>query len=251
MVSILIDIGNSSIKACISVDGVLSRHRAAANSKVKFQVLFGKLLNEFREYGISSAYVSSLDKTKMKIIAESVKKKTGAGKTHFVSAATPTPLLIDYEKSLGSDRICSALGAVSKYPGYKNILVLDFGTATTVNFISNGVYKGGMIAAGLVTSARSLNSRTTLPRAALSLKADIENRKTKNAIASGLILQQVFFAEKTIEVFRKKYKRLFTVCTGGNLAILKKYLASADAFDANLVIEGLNTIMRYNENIRK
>lgn len=177
--------------------------------------------------------------------------KTGACKTNFVNAATPVPLLIDYEKSLGSDRICSALGAVSKYPGHKNMLVLDFGTATTVNLISNGVYKGGMIAAGLVTSAHSLNARTTLPFAALSLKADIENRKTKNAIASGLILQQVFFAEKTIEAFNKRYKKLFTVCTGGNLVILKKYLLSADAFDNNLVIEGLNTIMKYNENIRK
>lgn len=251
MVSILIDIGNSSIKACLSVNGVISGHRAVTNTKSKFQVLFRKLLNEFRESGITSAYVSSLDKTKRKIIAESVKKKTGAGKILFVSASTSVPLLIDYEKSLGSDRICSALGAVAKYPGHKNILVLDFGTATTVNFISNGVYKGGMIAAGLVTSARSLNMRTTLPYAALTLKADMENKKTKNAIASGLILQQVFFAQKTMEAFRKKYKKIFTVCTGGNLAILKKYLASADAFDTNLVIEGLNTIMKYNENIRK
>ncbi len=251
MVSILIDIGNSSIKACLSVNGVLSRHRSADNSKARFPVIFNRLLNEFQKLGISSAYVSSLDKTKNKIIAESVKKKTGALKTHFVSTAASAPLLIDYEKSLGSDRICSALGAAAKYPGHKNMLVLDFGTATTVNFISGGVYKGGMIAAGLVTSARSLNLMTTLPYASLTLKADIENKRTDNAIASGLILQQVFFARETIKAFRKKYKKIFTVCTGGNLALLKKYLASADAFDTNLVIEGLNTIMKYNENIRK
>lgn len=251
MVSILLDIGNSNIKACLSVNGFLSKRHAVKNLEKSFPAAFAELLNNFSRAGISTAYVSSLDKKKRNIIRGSIKKITGAKKIHFVGTLTPMPLRINYEKSLGSDRLCSALGAFVKYPARKNILVLDFGTATTVNFISNGVYRGGIIAAGLITAAHSLKLRTTLPKAVLSVKPGIENTKTKNAIASGLILQQVFFADKTIESFKKKYGEIFTVCTGGNLAVLKRYLLSADAFETDLVLEGLNNIMKYNENIRE
>ena len=60
---------------------------------------------------------------------------------------------------LGSDRISNALGSLI----YKNTLVIDFGTATTFDVISNNFeYLGGMIIPGPLTSFSSLLSNTSM-----------------------------------------------------------------------------------------
>lgn len=248
---LLLDIGNSKIKSCLSKDGKLTLRKSSAYDRNGFKQKFRSIIKSYSGKGATAVWISSLDKSRRSYITEVLSAIPGDPKINFINTKTKMPMKIDYANTLGSDRICSSYAAFIKYGKHKNILVFDFGTATTVNFIKNGIYKGGMITAGLMTSAGTLNARTTLPKAFFSQKASPENKTTKGAIASGLLLQQAYFAEMTAAAYRKEYGKVFAAATGGNLIHLKKHLISIQAFDDNLVLEGLNGIMAYNENIWK
>ncbi|MCE1165298.1 MAG: type III pantothenate kinase [Bacteroidetes bacterium] len=247
---LLLDIGNSVVKSAVSENEILSRVKSFPYAKENFEPCLSAAVSTHKDKGISAAWISLLDKRRKHLVSEIIRKKAGITKIKFAGVTSILPIKINYGKTLGSDRICSSAAALFKFGRNKNILVFDFGTATTVNFIRGGVYKGGMIAAGLITAAKSLDARTTLPRVFLSAKISEQSKTTPPPIASGLVLQQVFFAEKTLEIYKRKYGPVFSVGTGGNLSRLKKHLKSIDAFDDNLVLEGLNIIKNYNENIR-
>jgi type III pantothenate kinase len=106
-----------------------------------------------------------------KIIVSTVIDLTEEQKTAFTSIGRPvtwfnsttaTPLKIEYAtpQTLGSDRIAAAVGAWNENPG-NNMLVIDAGSAITIDFITNnGVYKGGNIAPGVRMRLRALHEYT-------------------------------------------------------------------------------------------
>ncbi|MDD5361564.1 MAG: type III pantothenate kinase [Ignavibacteria bacterium] len=248
MKGLLLDIGNSRFKGCITSGGKLSAARISAYRKDFKTSDFRKFVSEFGKYEIDFVYISNNDKLSENIFTKILFAIFGKVKIVFINKKTPLPVKIDYAESLGSDRICSAAGAIAKYGKHKNILVFDFGTATTVNLITNGTYKGGMIAAGLQTCADTLFKKTTLPEVSFTKKTSLINKDTERAIISGLIFQQAFFVNTTIAELKREFKNLYVVCTGGGLKFIRRYIKSADKFDDSLVMYGLNIIAVYNEN---
>ena len=77
---------------------------------------------------------------------------------------TGMPVLYDSPKDVGADRVCNGVAAYEKY--HDSCIVVDFGTATTFDFISKkGEYLGGSIAPGLLISVEALFQRASkLPR---------------------------------------------------------------------------------------
>jgi pantothenate kinase type III len=94
-------------------------------------------------------------------------------------------------------------------------------------------------------------NKTTLPKVFLNAQAKLINNETEGAIVSGIVFQQVLFVQKAIEEYRKLFKDLYVVATGGGSEIIKQYKTGIDKFESNLVLEGLNHISIYNETIRK
>ncbi len=242
---LLIDIGNSKIKFTLSKNGKLQKADSITYNKSGLSKFISNILKTYKNK-FDKIFLSSLD-SKNNSILKSVTKKYN---TIFISVKTKMPVKIDYMKTLGSDRICSSVAAFSKYSKHKNILVIDLGTATTFNIISKGVYKGGMISAGIKTAADALLNKTSLPNVVFNGKISLINRTTKNAIKSGIIFQQILFIQKAIEEYKKIYKDLFVVATGGGTEIIGKRLKDADRIELNLVLEGLNQIALYNETVR-
>ena len=202
-----------------------------------------------------SKFVTTFDTINISLLDRRIYTKIlaecGDYKTIFVSKDMPLPITIHYSKTLGSDRICSAVGAYKKFADKRNLLIIDFGTATTFNVVSKGVFKGGMISTGIRTSADALMKKTTLPKVFLNAEAKLINNETEGAIISGIVFQQLFFIQKAIEEYRKIFKDLYVVATGGGMEIIKQYKTGIDKYEANLVLEGLNHISVYNETIRK
>src|SRR3954464_10902370 len=61
------------------------------------------------------------------------------------AAAWPLMLDVDEPQNVGADRALNAIAAHAKHPG--ELIVIDFGTATTFDVVdSAGAYKGGIIA---------------------------------------------------------------------------------------------------------
>ena len=82
-----------------------------------------------------------------------------------LTAATPIPVRNLYKtpETLGKDRLAAIVGAYSLFPG-KDILVLDAGTALTIDFIDKeGNYRGGNISPGLNMRFQALHDYTKSP----------------------------------------------------------------------------------------
>ena len=100
-----------------------------------------------------------------------------------------TGLKIRYRNPLevGADKIANAIGAVARFPG-RNLLIVDFGTATTLCAVSKEKeYLGGIITPGINTSMEALESKTArLPTVEIVRPAEVLGRSTVESIQSGL-----------------------------------------------------------------
>src|SRR5438105_10960065 len=100
-----------------------------------------------------------------------------------------TGLKIRYRNALevGADKIANAIGALSRFPG-RNLLIVDFGTATTLCAVTKDKeYLGGIITPGINISMAALESNTArLPTVEIIRPADVLGRSTVESIQSGL-----------------------------------------------------------------
>lgn len=100
-----------------------------------------------------------------------------------------TGLKIRYRNPLevGADKIANAIGALSLFPG-RNLLIADFGTATTLCAVSRHKdYLGGIIMPGIHMSMEALESRTArLPTVEIVKPVELLGRSTVESIQSGL-----------------------------------------------------------------
>ena len=105
-----------------------------------------------------------------------------------------TGLNIHYKNpnEVGADRIANAI-AVSHMFAAKNILVIDFGTATTLCAISGKKdYLGGIIVPGMRISMEALHQNTAkLPYVAIAKPTELLGRSTRDSIQSGVYYAQL------------------------------------------------------------
>lgn len=109
----------------------------------------------------------------------------------------PIELDVDYPEKVGVDRLLNAVAANALKPASKPVIIVDSGTATTVNYVSQkGAFCGGAILPGLEMSAKALNHYTAvlpfIPVQDLggTLPAP-PGRNTREAIRNGLYWGQV------------------------------------------------------------
>ncbi len=248
MIALLLDIGNSRIKTAIGKKNGIFYVNSFEYSKeyfardfLKLLILFGKKINKFC---LPEIAVISVNNDKIKNIIRNNIRNTFEIESLFVNPEIALPIEIDYEKTLGADRICSAAGASHLFGNDKNLLVIDYGTATTFNLIIKGVFKGGLISPGVGTSLRSLVDNSTLPFPKLNSKSGLISNITIENIKFGVINSAVFTTERVIAELKKKYKNLFVIATGGFSVIIKKNTKVIDLYSEKLVLEGLNKIIR-------
>ena len=100
---------------------------------------------------------------------------------------TGMPILYDNPKEVGADRIANAVGAYDLYGG--PAIVVDFGTATTIEAISDkGEYLGGAIFPGVEISLDALFERAAgLRRVELAAPKHVIGKSTVESIQSGAI----------------------------------------------------------------
>jgi len=107
----------------------------------------------------------------------------------ILRAGVKTGLKISYRNPLevGADRIANAIAATHLYPD-RNVIVIDFGTATTFDVVRSGRdYLGGVILPGLRISMEALEKNTArLPNVEIAPPPQVVGRSTIEAIQSGL-----------------------------------------------------------------
>ncbi len=149
---------------------------------------------------------------------------------------------VDQPSSLGADRAVNAIAAHTKYPG--DLIVVDFGTATTLDVIDfNGAYKGGIIAPGINLSLDALVGNTSmLPRIAIRApeSASVIGRNTEDQMLIGVFWGYVAMMEGLISRMRAEIGRPAKVIATGGLAVLFDEATDIfDAVDGELTLDGL------------
>jgi len=152
------------------------------------------------------------------------------------------PLDVQEPRSLGADRAVNALAAHLRYSG--DLIVIDFGTATTFDVIDfNGAYKGGIIAPGINLSLDALVSHTAkLPRIAIEAPRDsaVIGRNTEDQMLIGVFWGYVAMMEGLIARLKAEIGRPTQVVATGGLALLfDKHTEIFDAVDTDLTLTGL------------
>ncbi|WP_068089084.1 type III pantothenate kinase [Novosphingobium rosa] len=158
------------------------------------------------------------------------------------AAAYGIDIDVDQPKSLGADRAVNAIGAHAKYPG--DLIIVDFGTATTIDAIDfNGAYKGGIIAPGLNLSLDALVGNTAkLPRIAIARPAteSVIGTNTEDQMLIGIYWGYVSMMEGLIARMRHQIGRPAKVVATGGLAVLfNGHPGLFDAVDPDLTLDGL------------
>jgi type III pantothenate kinase len=161
---------------------------------------------------------------------------------------TGMPIKYDNPKEVGADRIVNAVAAYQKYR--TGLIIVDFGTATTFDYISpEGVYEGGAIAPGITISAEALFQRASkLPRVEIFAKPKtVIAKETIASINSGLIYGYAGLVDGIVNRIKKEVGFDTTViATGGLAPLIKSEATTIDHVEEFLTLEGLKTIFKLN-----
>lgn len=243
---LLLDIGNSNIKAGITdKNGVIIHSvKRIDYDKNNFTAAFEILLGKYKGMNFDKSGISLVDSRLKDELNEFVIKNVTKDNI-FVDINHNCGIKFRYEKTLGSDRVAAAAGAFFNYSDYKNILIVDFGTATTYSILSDGVYLGGIITPGLYLSHNALIKNTDLPNVELNSRFDFINSGTKDAIRSGILLNAKMSFEGIAAGYENIYNDLLVIATGGGTALIKKISDKIELIDENLVLKGILKILNY------
>jgi type III pantothenate kinase len=160
---------------------------------------------------------------------------------------TGVPIRYDNPHEVGADRIVNAVAAVAEFGA--PVLVVDFGTATTIDVIdAEGGYLGGSIAPGLETSAEALFSRAArLSTVDLMDPGAVIGHNTRASVQAGLVLGQAVMVDGLV---RRTWAELGcetrVVATGGLAERMSALCETITDVDADLTIKGLLLVYRLN-----
>jgi type III pantothenate kinase len=160
---------------------------------------------------------------------------------------TGMPIRYDNPHEVGADRIVNGIAAFAEFGG--PVLIVDFGTATTIDVVDeNGAYLGGAIAPGIETSAEAL-----FTKAARLSKVDLEDpgtvigHNTRHSVQAGLLLGQAAMVDGLV---RRTWTELGTetpvVATGGLATRMAPLCETVTAVDPDLTLKGLLAVYELN-----
>ncbi|MBP5384368.1 MAG: type III pantothenate kinase [Lachnospiraceae bacterium] len=162
----------------------------------------------------------------------------GPGVKTGIRIDTPNP------KEVGADRIVDAVAAYEKYGG--PVLVIDFGTATTYDLVTeDGRFTVGITAPGIRISARALWEDTAkLPEIEIKKPKSILAQDTITSMQAGLVYGQIGQTEYIINQVRREtgYDNMRVIATGGLGSIIANETDMIEVYDRQLTLEGLRLI---------
>jgi type III pantothenate kinase len=250
---LLIDIGNTQTTIGFYEDRIhkkILRIKTVAESRnmKEYSYILTGFIQKHRLHKPEGAVVCSVVPVVTPLLISAVNRSFGV-----------KPINVDYKiktglkfalkniRGLGTDRIANAVAARKLYKG--NLIVVDFGTATTFCLITaKGEFRGGAIMPGLRLSADVLAEKTAkLPRVELKLPDNLPGRDTNENICTGVILGHAGAVEKIIGEIAKGFKKNLTVvATGGLAGLVTPYTKAINYVNPLLTLEGLRYIYELN-----
>ena len=238
--NLVVDIGNTLLKLAVFDGGRLVAQQCVGELR---EETFAGLLGGARA---ARAVVAST-RGEAPAIVEAVRRHTDY--LLEFTPATPVPIGNAYltPATLGRARLAAAVGAATLYPR-RNALIVDFGTAVTLDFVSaDGVFRGGCISPGMAMRFRALHEYTAaLPLCDATDSAELLGRTTDEAVRLGVMNSLAFEIEGYIARMQGEIEDLCVIFTGGDTNFFAKRIKNTIFANCNLVFWGLNRILEYN-----
>ncbi|MBF0228819.1 MAG: type III pantothenate kinase [Desulfamplus sp.] len=161
------------------------------------------------------------------------------------------PILYNNPAEVGADRIVNAIAAYNRYK--KSLIVIDFGTATTFDAISEkGEYLGGAIVPGIMISSEALFQRASrLPRVEMFMPPlNVIGKDTIDSIKSGVMHGNAALVDGMVQRMKKEMmanpmvssSEPMVIATGGLATLIADLSESIELVDSALTLEGLRII---------
>ncbi len=254
-----LDVGNTQIHGGVfKNDELLMQFRKTSASQSSSDEYGLFLLSVLRENGIDPTEVRHISIcTVVPDVLHSLKnacRKYFKNSPFVLEAGVKTGLKIKYRNPLevGADRIANSLACAHLFP-QKNIIIVDFGTATTICVINrNKEYLGGSILPGVRMSMQALEKQTAkLPTVEIKEPRAVIGRSTVESIQSGLFFGQLKMVEGLCEEIRSQEDwmepddRPLVVGTGGFSSMFENKQLF-DKIIPDLALKGLYLSLKMN-----
>ena len=247
---LLIDIGNTNITIGASKNAqLIGNWRISTNkfgtSDEIWMLLSGLLdIHKLSTDQISGAAISSVVPRLTLMVYQLLNEKLDAQVIN-VTSDLDLGIAIDceYPESVGADRLCNAVAGYQRYGG--PLVIVDFGTATTFDVVSeNAHYLGGIIAAGPETTISTLHAAAAkLPTVELQFPPNLIGTNTETSMQSGIMFGIVAMIDGLNRSLKNELgSSTQIIATGGLSSIFLPALETVDTLEPNLTLDGLQTI---------
>lgn len=252
---LVIDVGNTHTVIGVFKEQNLIRdwriHTEPAMTADEFHLMLSGL---FQEAGIKPDLIG---KTVIScVVPPLVNTLTAFCRTHFnhlplwiSSKNVKMPILYGNPDEVGADRLVNAVAAYQKYPG--SLIVIDFGTATTFDVISDsGEYLGGAISPGIGIAAEALYSKASkLPRVEFQPPPRVIGTNTADSMKSGILFGYAELIDGMVGRIQREMLPASpkVIATGGMARIMKDISKTIETVETELTLEGLRIIGQQSE----
>lgn len=251
---LLVDVGNTQSVLGVYTDGQLDGHwrlstdASLTADEVRIKV-GGLLAAEGLSWDDIERIVVASVVPNLTLAYEELAKRTTGAPPLVVGPGLKTGMQIRYDNphEVGADRIVNGVAAYRLHGG--PVVVVDFGTATTIDVIAeDGGYLGGAIAPGVETSADALFARAArLSKVDLEPPARVIGTNTRASVQAGLLLGEAAMVDGLVRrVWTELETHTKVIATGGLAERMAPLCETIDEVDADLTLKGLGYIWELN-----
>ncbi len=240
--NLTIDIGNTQTKIIVFEDTMPAFRKVTNTLSLSF---IKKVIKNYSIENILLSSVVNIDKPLLNCL-------NSLNGFEVLSVKTKLPIKNKYKtpSTLGNDRLANAVAGAFLFPG-KNVLIVDIGTCIKFDVVNaRKEYLGGSISPGMEMRFNALHHFTgKLPLIHDSSKVFLLGKSTQEAIQSGVINGMTEEISGIVQRYKKIYKTLTVIVTGGHAERFAGELKFSIFAAADMVNIGLNEILRFNRSV--